>query len=242
MPKTPEEIRASIQASLKALTDAAAAPAAKAAEGKKKEEDDKDKKDEAKKAAYAKAGEWAGKAMKAMNGLRGHVESSDEISDEHKEACAKAHKAMKAAASNFGEGDESAGAKGMDADAMKGMITEAVTGAMSTANKTIESLQAQLKAISEKGLGPKGGGAGAAAVATARKGMGTEIQGAESAAKLVGDMTPAERNAAAMKALQRSRVVPIPMASFDGTGNEVLKALDEVAGKAMEEAEEVAQV
>ena len=243
MPKTPEEIRASIAASVAALTAAASAgaPAAKAADDDKKKKDEEA--DSTKKAAYGKAGELAGKAMDAMNKLRGHVESTDAISDEHKEACAKAHKAMKAAASNFGEGDESAeGKKGMDAEAMKGMIAEAVTGAMSGATKTIETLQAQLTALATKGMGPKAGGAGAPAVVVARKGMGTEVQGGEVAGKLVGDMTPAEREQAALKAIGRTRLVPISMAQFAVTGNEVLGALDEVASKAMAEEEQVAQV
>ena len=241
--KTPEEIRAGLAASVAALNAAhtVAAPAAKAAEGKKEEDDKKGEKEAAKKAAYDKAGDLAGKAMKAMNALRGHVESSDDISDEHKEACAKAHKAMKAAASNFGTGDESAGEKGMDAEAMKGMIAEAVKGATAESSKTIEALKAQVEQLASRTMGPRGGGSGAAAVAIARKGMGTEVQGSEAAGKAVGDMTPAERQTAALKALGRTRLVPVPMEQFERTGNEVLGALDQVAEKAMTEEQEAAQ-
>lgn len=222
---TPDELRAKIAADAETLLQAAKAEAArKTADGDK----DAAHKDAVAK-AYKEAGELSAKAHKAVSDLHEHVAKAEHISDEHKEACAKAHKAMVAAHKALG------GKEGADDDAGDDKKDKKEAAAFGEAMKAIGSLQEQLKQLETRVYQPRAGGPGAALV-TAAKGAGVvDAAGAVVSAKKPEEMSPAEREQARKAAFDRSRAYGIPADQFSTMGNETLDAMKAMAAQAAAE-------
>ena len=235
---TPDELRAKIKtnteallAASKALEAADASKAAGAADAKKAEDDKKD----ATAKAYKEAAEFSAKAHKAVGALHEHVAKSDHIEEGHKEACAKAFKAMTAAHKALGgkPGSEE------EAEDEAGEDKKKEAAAMADAFKSaLAPLQEQIKQLEARAYQPKGAGPGGAAVVTATKGAiapgAVVVPDNKTAQKAIAKMTTEEREEARKAAYARTKTIGIPADQFQVLGNDALKALGALAEQAAE--------
>ena len=234
---TPEEIRARLLANIEAMKSAAAVidPAAKAAKAKEKD-DEEGEKEGAVKDALSKGQGLAVKAHKAVKAMHEHAEGNEHVEKGHKEACAKAMKAMGSCAKAWG-GPAAEEAESVDAKQEGGEKSLAYGEAM----KAIGAMQQQIKMLEAGTYSPRGAGAGA--VMQVAKG-GQIAEGAQPAAKgfmpsnaELAKMSADERKELALKSLRITRSIPIPADQFKHTGTEVLHAARQMAEQAAMETE-----